>query len=94
MIYRIAYVEQVVKNDIPKIAKKDRDAISSAIERKLTTKPDVYGKPLRHSLKNHWSLRVGRYRVIYRIDNKVIRILFIGYREKVYIDAAKRIFSF
>ena len=44
------------------------------------------GKPLRGNLAGLWSLRVGKYRVIYQIkhDELIIFVLDVGHRKKIY----------
>lgn len=63
--------------------------IRKAIEKKLTTDPIAFGKPLRYTLKGFRRLRVGDYRVIYRIvENKVLVIIVdIDHRRVVYEDS-------
>ncbi|MEW6607509.1 MAG: type II toxin-antitoxin system mRNA interferase toxin, RelE/StbE family [bacterium] len=41
-------------------------------------------QPLRYSLKSLWVLRVGDYRIIYKIEGNTIAILKIGHRKEVY----------
>jgi len=41
--------------------------IKKAIEQRLLVAPYEYGMPLRKSLKRYWKLRVGDYRVVYKI---------------------------
>jgi mRNA interferase RelE/StbE len=90
-MFEILYHEGVVKKDIPKLSTDRQDKIRIAIESKLTTKPEVYGKPLRRSLKHYRKLRVGDYRVIFRIEGQHVKIFIIQHRSKVYSNAAKRI---
>ena len=87
----IEYHELVVKNDIPKISSKERERIKEGIEGKLAIRPEMFGKPLRNSLKNYRSLRVGNYRVIYRISGLVVKIFIIQHRSQVYEKAVVRI---
>lgn len=65
-----------------------RKIIKEAIEKKLTKDPIIFGKPLRYSLKGHRSLRVGDYRVIYRIveEQVLVIIIEIDHRKDVYED--------
>jgi mRNA interferase RelE/StbE len=44
------------------------------------------GKPLRGELSGNWSLRIGDYRIIYRIDEdeKILTLLRVGHRKTVY----------
>ncbi len=44
------------------------------------------GKPLKLTLKDKWSYRVGVYRIIYSMDNKVLTVyvLDIGHRRDIY----------
>lgn len=90
-MFEITYHEQVVKKDIPKLSSFWRAKIKKAIETKLITKPELYGKPLRRSLKNYYKLRVGDYRVIFRIEGQQIRVLIIQHRSVVYSKVDKRI---
>ena len=49
------------------------------------------GKALKEGLVGLHSLRVGHFRVIYRIQNKVIEIVAIGPRKNVYLDTYRLI---
>jgi mRNA interferase RelE/StbE len=90
-MFEITYHEDVVRKDIPKLSNDWHEKIKKAIETKLTTQPDFYGKPLRRSLKNYYKLRVGDYRVIYRIESHQVKIFIIQHRSVVYSKADKRI---
>ena len=81
----------MVRKDIPALALEWKKKIRRAIEERLTTKPDLYGKPLRRSLKGYRKLRVGDYRIIFRIENKVVKVFVIQHRSRVYMTAEKRI---
>ena len=85
MTYRIEYLQSVVADDIPALPKSAKRQIRRAIEQKLTTHPFELGKPLRYSLRGARRLRVGDYRVIYRIDPPdVVLVVKIGHRREVY----------
>ena len=84
--YEVEYLESVVSEDIPDLPKKMRIMIKKAIESRLMIDPVGYGKPLRYSLKGHRRLRVGDYRVVYRInpDQHLVIIVAIKHRKDVY----------
>ncbi|MEK9180434.1 MAG: type II toxin-antitoxin system RelE/ParE family toxin [Patescibacteria group bacterium] len=82
--FSIEYHDRVVRKDIPKIAPEWREKIRQAIERKLATSPEKFGKPLRRSLRGYRKLRVGDYRVIFKIDGNAVKILVIQHRSIVY----------
>lgn len=84
--YEIFYDFESKTNDLKNISPPIKKIIKNAIEKKLMHDPYTFGKPLRYGLKNHRSLRVGDYRVIYRIDdNKIIVIIIaIDHRKNVY----------
>lgn len=84
MKYSVAYSSLQDPKELKKIAKDDLSIIKRSIEEKLTASPEAFGKPLRFSLRGHRSLRVGDYRVIYRIDGTIVRIILIAHRSKVY----------
>lgn len=86
----IVYHPLVVKNDIPKLGAAVSKRIRRAIETKLVLRPEIYGLPLRGSLKKYWKLRVGDYRVVYEIANDQVRILVIAHRKDVYNLAGSR----
>ncbi len=90
MAYHLVYHADVEKVDLPRIDEKNKSMIKRAIEERLTTQPDVYGKPLQRTLKGYWKLRVGEYRVVFKLRGNELRILGIIYRKKVYRDIGKR----
>lgn len=91
MIFKILYHYLVVRDDISKLSVVWKKNVRRAIESKLTTRPDTYGKPLRRSLKNYRKLRVGDYRVIFRIEGSNIKIFAIKHQSEVYAVTEKRI---
>ena len=90
-MFEIIYHYLAVEDDIPRIDRAWKTEIKRAIEEKLAVKPDMYGKPLRRSLKGYRKLRVGDYRIIYRIENNKVKIFAIQHRSVVYESAGKRI---
>ncbi len=90
MSFSVRYHQHVVEEDIPALPKKARLRIRKAIKEKLTTHPDLFGKPLRRSLKGYRKLRIGDNRVIFRIENSSLKIFVIAHRSVVYGDYGKR----
>ena len=87
MTYRVEYLTSVVADDIPALPKSIKRQIRRAIETKLATHPFELGKPLRYSLRGARRLRVGDYRIIYRIEAPdVVLVVKIGHRREVYED--------
>jgi mRNA interferase RelE/StbE len=90
-MYEILYSDGVVKEDLPNILEPWKSEIQKAIESKLMTRPEIYSRPLHRSLKGYRKLRVGEYRVILRIEDKVIKIFVIRHRSTVYLTAPGRL---
>ena len=63
-MYKIEYLESVVKDDIPKLPKTEKQRIQKVIEERLTQNP-IHFKPLNYSLKGCRRMSVGNYRVIF-----------------------------
>lgn len=86
--YSVLYEHSVIADDIPKLSKSIKNTIQKAIEEKLMLDPVSFGKPLRYSFKGHRRLRVGDYRIVYRIDPSqyIVRIIAIKHRKDVYED--------
>ena len=84
--YQIDYLDSVVGEDIPNLPKTMRIIIKKAIEERLAIDPVGLGKPLRYSLKGHRRLRVGDYRIVYRVDveKRIVTVVVIKHRKEVY----------
>ena len=91
LAFEIVYHHEVIHEDIPRIGEAWRSKIKSAIEEKLVTHPDMYGKPLRRSLRGYRKLRVGDYRIVFRIDGARIKIFAIAHRSVVYALIESRV---
>ena len=89
-MFEIKYHHLVVREDISKLPKTWRNKIRIATEKRLTTSPDLYGKPLRRSLKGFYKLRVGDYRVVFKIEKNKVKILAIKHRSVVYDETKQR----
>lgn len=89
--YDIFYHQLVVDHDIPKLSPAIKATIKKALEYKLRERPEVFGKPLRRSLKNYRKLRVGDYHIIFWIEGIKVKILIIAHRSLVYEKVFNRI---
>ncbi|RJQ42088.1 MAG: type II toxin-antitoxin system RelE/ParE family toxin [Gaiellales bacterium] len=78
------YHPDVKKQDIPKLNGDVRERIRRAIESRLMTAPHEYGEPLRKTLRGYWKLRIGDYRVVFRVLGDEILILGICHRKEIY----------
>jgi len=83
MKYRPIYHHEIL-HDLAEIPANIKGRIQKAIEMRLLIDPISYGLPLRKSLHGHRKLRVGDYRIIYRVQGKEVVILKIGHRRDVY----------
>ena len=81
---KIRYHPKVKNEDIPRLSSNIALRIENAIKNRLMINPVKYGFYLRGSLKGYRKLRVGDWRIIYRIVDKEIRIIAIGNRKDVY----------
>ncbi|GBD97355.1 MAG TPA: type II toxin-antitoxin system RelE/ParE family toxin [Nitrospirae bacterium] len=90
MPFRLRYHPDVKDVDIPALNKNIKNRIKKAIETRLTTEPQMYGEPLRKTLRGYWKLRVGDYRVVFKVVKDEVRILGIIHRKKVYDEIGKR----
>lgn len=91
MSYAVVYHEEALKEDIPKLSISFKQRIKLAIEEKLITHPELFGQPLRRSLRGYRKLRVGDYRVIFRIEKTTVKIFMIEHRSRVYREIVRRI---
>ena len=83
-VYKVEYLESVIKNDIPKLPKIEKKKIKKAIEERLIQDPVRFGRPLRYSLKGCRRMKVGNYRVIFKLETKTVLVVKIGHRKEIY----------
>ena len=95
MIWEVKIHPLVLAEDLKGLDARVRQKIFQVIEERLVTNPENYGKPLLGPFKGYYRLRVGDYRIIYRIVKKEIRVLVlkIGIRrdEEVYRELFRRL---
>lgn len=94
-MWKIRIHRLVLNEDFKKINKKDQTFLLKTVYKKLGTAPEEYGKPLRHGLKGYWKLKISDFRVLYKIEKQVIKVLVlkIGMRrdKEVYKDMITRL---
>ena len=75
-----------IEEKLRSFSKSIREIIRKAIEKKLRVDPYAFGKPFKYSLKGYRRLRVGDYRVIYKIveDKVIVLIVDIDHRKDIY----------
>ncbi len=77
-------IAATIRNLHPGIRRKLRGALEALLADPRT------GKPLKEELEGLWSLRVGRFCVIYRIDDgPVTALVAFGPRERIYEETAR-----
>lgn len=91
MPFELKYHPDFKAIDIPQLDAKMKTRIKNAIETRLGTEPERYGSPLRKTLHGYWKLRVGDYRVVFKIVGAEVWILGIIHRRKVYEAVEKRL---
>ncbi len=91
MTFELRYHPDVRDVDIPQLNETLKKHIKKAIEERFSISPDQYGEPLRKTLKGYWKLRVGDYRVVYKVEGNEVRIFAIINRKDVYKKIIKRI---
>jgi mRNA interferase RelE/StbE len=91
LIFELRYHPDVRDVDIPKLNETLKKRIKKAIGERLSISPHQYGEPLRKTLKGYWKLRVGDYRVVYKVEGSEVWILAIINRKDVYTNVIKRI---
>jgi len=91
MAYTFSYHADVKKSDLKEIDERNKAIIRKAIEDRLAIQPEKFAKPLQRSLKGYWRLRVGEYRIVFKIKGDTILILGIIHRKKIYQQILKRV---
>jgi len=90
LTFRILYHPQI-QEDLNPINRNIQARLESAILHRLAKAPQAYGKPLSATLSGFWKMRVGDYRVVFKIVKREIWILAIIHRKDVYSQVVKRL---
>lgn len=91
MPYTLRYHPRVAGDDLPDVPANLHARIARSIDGRLTSEPMRYGVPLRGTLKGYWKLRVGDYRVVFKVTGQEVWILTILHRREVYEAVAARL---
>jgi len=91
--FKLFYHPDVRDIDIPKLDKRVSERIRRAIESRPQTAPEQYGEPLKRTLKGYWKLRVGDYRVVFKIVKSEVWIFGIIHRKEIYNRITPRLQS-
>ena len=89
--YTVLYHPDVKTKDLAVIDARIKERIKKAIEARPATEPQRYGEPLRKTLKGFWKLRVGDYRVVFKVAAGTVWVLGIMHRRYVYERIKKRV---
>ena len=76
-------VRDLIRRLHPQMKRKVRDALNDILR-----DPNC-GKPLERELNGYRSLRIGRYRIVYRPDESGSEIVAVGPRKTIYEDMAR-----
>lgn len=91
MAYSLVYHADVKKSDLKEIDERNKAIIKKAIEERLAFQPEKFAKPLQRSLKGYWRLRVGEYRIVFKVKGDTVLVLGIIHRKKIYQQILKRV---
>jgi len=67
----------VLREDFKKIDPENQRQILKQVVKKLSVDPEAYGKAFSGELHGYWRLRIGDFRVIYRILKDRIEVLVV-----------------
>lgn len=91
MTYRINFHPLAVE-DLKPLPRDEQERILAAIQSRLGAAADKLGKPLTSGWRGHRRLRMGDYRVIYRISGTDVHVIKIGHRKNIY-DEIRRLYG-
>ncbi|RLF96878.1 type II toxin-antitoxin system mRNA interferase toxin, RelE/StbE family [Thermococci archaeon] len=81
MKYKLQLSNKTLKH-LKKLDKYQKIEIIKVFQR-IVDNPYMF-KPLRYELKGYYRARIGRYRIIFKIDKDIVFIVGIEHRKKAY----------
>ena len=88
--HEIVYRDEIA-SDLGGLGGRLLKRVLDAIENRLSSSPELYGKPLSHELKGLRRIRVGDLRVAYQATDRKVVIWAVLHRKKIYAELAKRL---
>jgi len=85
-----AVYHPAILDDLSDINRNLQTRIEHAITERLCIAPQAYSKPLAANLAGYWKMRVGDYRVVFKIVKQEIWIYAIINRRDIYSDVIQR----
>jgi mRNA interferase RelE/StbE len=84
--YKIKFLKSVIEENLPALPVKIEARVREAMDKRIAVDPVNLGKALRGRLVGSRRLRVGDYRIIYRVDKlgHTVTITKIGHRSTIY----------
>ena len=82
--YIVEFIDQEAIDQFESLPKDVQIVIGKAIRQRLETNPTLYGNPLRKNLIGYRRIRIGKYRVVYKIIGLKVVISVVDHREYVY----------
>jgi mRNA interferase RelE/StbE len=79
-----------VGDDLRPIGRLHQKRALSAIEDRLSTHPDRYGKPLGGNLAGLRRIRVGDFRIAYQVKGAQVIVWAIMHRKEIYAELVRR----
>ena len=87
MSYHVELSDNAIKA-LKKIDKQQAKLIVAWIEKNLENcdNPRMFGKPLVEDMSGYWSYRLGNYRILADIQDRIVRIeiINVGHRKDIY----------
>ncbi len=87
MIWKVEFDERARK-ELRKLDRAAQSNILHYLRKRIATKEDPrrFGDPLRKNLSGFWKYRIGAYRIICDIQEKIVtvRVIRIGHRKDAY----------
>lgn len=94
-MWQIKIHRLVLEEDFKKIPSFEQKQILRSIQKKISVDPEACGRPLRGEFSGYWRMRVGDYRVVYKIskDEVLVYVIKVGIRrdDRVYRELLSRL---
>ena len=91
--YTVAFAGEALK-DLRKLGPSAATEILRQIKKKLTTRPTEYGDPLVRDLGGYYKLRVGEFRVVYRVIDTRVLVIVLAAGKRAEGDLMERLNAF
>jgi len=80
-----------VEADLKKLSPADQRRVKRAFDERIAVDPGRFGEPLAGQLRGYLKIRIGDYRIVFRVEAEIAWVAGVFHRRDAYAQAERRL---